>query len=120
MDNTVVRQGTKIDNLVQIAHNVAIGEHSIIVSQVGIAGSAVVGKNVILGGKVGVRDHAVIGDNVRAAGGTGITKDVKAHAVISGTPHMPHRDWLRLQVYLKKLPELFERIAKIEEALHKD
>jgi UDP-3-O-[3-hydroxymyristoyl] glucosamine N-acyltransferase len=119
MDKTVVRQGTKIDNLVQIGHNVAIGEHSIIVSQVGIAGSVTVGKNVILGGKVGVRDHVVIGDNVKAAGGTGITKDVKEHAVISGTPHMPHRDWLRLQGYLKKLPDLFERIRKIEETLHK-
>ncbi len=119
MDKTVIRQGTKIDNLVQIGHNVAIGEHSIIVSQVGIAGSVTVGKNVILGGKAGVRDHVVIGDNVRAAGGTGITKDVKEHAVISGTPHMPHRDWLRLQGYLKKLPELFERIRKIEETLHR-
>jgi len=86
---------------------------------VGIAGSVTVGKNVILGGKVGVRDHVVIGDNVRAAGGTGITKDVKEHAAISGTPHMPHRDWLRLQSYLKKLPELFERIGKIEETLHR-
>ncbi len=119
MDKTIVRQGTKIDNLVQIAHNVAIGEHSIIVSQVGIAGSVAVGKNVVLGGKVGIRDHVVIGDNVRAAGGTGITKDVKEHAVISGTPHMPHRDWLRLQSYLKKLPELFERIRNIEETLHR-
>ncbi len=119
MHRTVVRQGTKIDNLVQIGHNVAIGEHSIIVSQVGIAGSVTVGKNVILGGKAGVRDHVAIGDNVRAAGGTGITKDVKEHAVISGTPHMPHRDWLRLQGYLKKLPELFERIGKIEKTLHR-
>jgi UDP-3-O-[3-hydroxymyristoyl] glucosamine N-acyltransferase len=119
MDKTVIRQGTKIDNLVQIGHNVAIGEHSIIVSQVGIAGSVTVGKNVILGGKAGVRDHVVIGDDVRAAGGTGITKDVKDHAVISGTPHMPHRDWLRLQGYLKKLPELFQRIRTIEETLHR-
>ena len=119
LDKTVIRQGTKIDNLVQIGHNVAIGEHSIIVSQVGIAGSVTVGKNVILGGKAGVRDHVVIGDNVKAAGGTGITKDVKEQAVISGTPHMPHRDWLRLQGYLKKLPELFERIGKIEETLHR-
>ena len=120
LDRTVIGQGTKIDNLVQIGHNVVVGEHSIIVSQVGIAGSATLGKNVILGGKVGVRDHVVIGDNVRAAGGTGITKNVKEHAVISGTPHMAHRDWLRLQGYLKKLPELFERTTKLEEALHRD
>ena len=120
LDRTVIRQGTKIDNLVQIGHNVVVGEHSIIVSQVGIAGSATLGKNVVLGGKAGVRDHVVIGDHVRAAGGTGITKNVKEHAVISGTPHMAHRDWLRLQGYLKKLPGLFERIGILEEALHRD
>ncbi len=116
---TAIGQGTKMDNLVQIGHNVAIGAHSIIVSQVGIAGSVTVGRNVVLGGKVGVRDHVAIGDGVMAAGGTGITKDVKDKAVIAGTPHMPHRDWLRLQTYLKKLPELFERMRKIEETLHR-
>ena len=119
LDRTAIMQGTKIDNLVQIGHNVIVGEHSIIVSQVGVAGSATLGKNVVLGGKAGVRDHVVIGDNVRAAGGTGITKNVKEGAVISGTPHMAHRDWLRLQGYLKKLPELFERIDTLEEALRK-
>jgi UDP-3-O-[3-hydroxymyristoyl] glucosamine N-acyltransferase len=119
LDRTAIMQGTKIDNLVQIGHNVIVGEHSIIVSQVGVAGSATLGKNVVLGGKAGVRDHVVIGDNVRAAGGTGITKNVKEGAVISGTPHMAHRDWLRLQGYLKKLPELFERIDALEEALRK-
>ncbi len=119
LDRTAIMQGTKIDNLVQIGHNVIVGEHSIIVSQVGVAGSATLGKNVILGGKAGVRDHVVIGDRVRAAGGTGITKNVKEGAVISGTPHMAHRDWLRLQGYLKKLPELFERIDTLEEALRK-
>ncbi|MGD0229382.1 MAG: UDP-3-O-(3-hydroxymyristoyl)glucosamine N-acyltransferase [Syntrophorhabdales bacterium] len=119
LDRTVIGQGTRIDNLVQIGHNVTIGEHSIIVSQVGIAGSTTVGRNVVLGGKVGVRDHVTIGDNVQAAGGTGITKDVKERSVIAGTPHMPHREWLRLQGYLKRLPELFERIGRIEETLHR-
>ncbi len=114
LGRTVIGKGTKVDNLVQIAHNVSIGENSILVSQVGIAGSATIGKNVLLAGQVGVRDHAVIGDNVRAGGQTGITKDVKAHSDISGTPHMAHRDWLRLQGYLKRLPELFERVGKIE------
>ncbi len=120
LNKTVIGQGTKIDNLVQIAHNVVVGEQSIIVSQVGIAGSATLGKNVVLGGKAGVRDHVVVGDNVRAAGGTGITKDVKENSDISGTPHMAHRDWLRLQAYLKKLPELFERIETLEKAPRRD
>jgi UDP-3-O-[3-hydroxymyristoyl] glucosamine N-acyltransferase len=119
LGKTIIERGTKIDNLVQIAHNVSIGEHSIVVSQVGIAGSTAVGKNVVLGGKVGVRDHVAIGDNVMAAGGTGITKDVKAGSVIAGTPHLPHREWLRLQGCLKRLPELFERINKIEDAIRR-
>jgi UDP-3-O-[3-hydroxymyristoyl] glucosamine N-acyltransferase len=114
LGKTVISGGTKIDNLVQIGHNVSIGENSILVSQVGIAGSATIGKNVVLAGQVGVRDHIVIGDNVRAGGQAGITKDVKPNTDISGTPHMPHRDWLRLHSYLKRLPELFERVGIVE------
>jgi len=117
LDKTVIRKGARIDNLVQIGHNVAIGENSVLVAQVGIAGSTTVGQNVVLGGKVGVRDHVAIGDNVKAAGGTGITKDVKENSVIAGTPHMSHRDWLRLQTYLKRLPDLFERMGKLEKEL---
>jgi UDP-3-O-[3-hydroxymyristoyl] glucosamine N-acyltransferase len=109
LGKTFIGKGVKIDNLVQIAHNVTVGENSIIVSQVGIAGSSSLGRNVILAGQVGVRDHVTIGDNVKAGGGTGITKDVAAGSTIMGTPHMPHREWLRLQHYLKKLPDLFHR-----------
>ena len=117
---TVIKRGAKIDNQVQIGHNVSIGEHSIIVSQVGIAGSTTVGRNTILAGQVGVRDHVAIGNNVRAAGGTGITKDVPDNATISGTPHMAHREWLKLQAYLKKLPKLFETVARLEKQAGKE
>jgi UDP-3-O-[3-hydroxymyristoyl] glucosamine N-acyltransferase len=117
LNSTIIGKGTKIDNLVQIAHNVSIGSNSIVVSQVGIAGSSTIGRNVILGGQVGVRDHVTVGDNVRAGGGTGITKDVSANSTISGYPHMNHREWLRLQNYLKKLPDLVDRLKKIEEQL---
>jgi UDP-3-O-[3-hydroxymyristoyl] glucosamine N-acyltransferase len=115
LDKTTIRRGAKIDNLVQIGHNVTVGENSIMAAQVGIAGSSTVGSNVVLGGKVGVTDHVTIGDNVMAAGGTGITKNVSATSIVSGTPHMAHRDWLRLQVYLRKLPELFDRMDAVEE-----
>jgi UDP-3-O-[3-hydroxymyristoyl] glucosamine N-acyltransferase len=114
LGKTVIGKGVKIDNLVQIAHNVSIGENSIIVAQVGIAGSSTLGKNVILAGQVGVRDHVTIGDNVKAGGGTGITKDVAANSNIMGTPHMPHREWLRLQHYLKRLPDLFRKPGDIQ------
>lgn len=118
LGKTVIKRGSKIDNLVQIAHNVSIGENSVIVSLVGIAGSTSVGDNVILAGQVGVKDHVHIGNNVRAAGGTGITKDVPDNSIISGTPHMPHREWLKLQGYLKNLPKMYERIKKIEKRLN--
>jgi UDP-3-O-[3-hydroxymyristoyl] glucosamine N-acyltransferase len=118
LGKTIIRKGTKIDNLVQIAHNVSIGENSIIVAHVGIAGSATIGNNVVLAGQVGVKDHITIGNNVMAGGQTGITKDVPDNTLIMGTPHMPHREWMKLQNYLKKLPALFERLKKVEQKLH--
>ena len=117
LGKTVIGRGVKIDNLVQIAHNVSIGENSIIVAQVGIAGSSTLGRNVVLAGQVGVRDHVNIGDNAKAGGGTGITKDVAANSNIMGTPHMPHREWLRLQSYIKRLPDLFRRTEAVEKRL---
>ena len=75
------------------------------------------GDNVVLAGRVGVKDHVRIGNNVRAAGGTGITKDVPDNSLISGTPHMPHKEWLKLQGYLKNLSKMYERIKKIEKTL---
>jgi UDP-3-O-[3-hydroxymyristoyl] glucosamine N-acyltransferase len=117
LGKTFIGRGAKIDNLVQIAHNVSVGENTIIVAQVGIAGSSSLGRNVILAGQVGVRDHVNIGDNVKAGGGTGITKDVAAGSNIMGTPHMAHREWLRLQHYLKKLPDLFHRTETMEKKL---
>ncbi|HVN95606.1 MAG TPA: UDP-3-O-(3-hydroxymyristoyl)glucosamine N-acyltransferase [Syntrophorhabdaceae bacterium] len=118
LGTTRIGRGTKIDNLVQIAHNVSIGENSIIVSQVGISGSATIGKNVVLAGQAGIADHVTVGDNVMAGGRAGITGDVPSNAIISGTPHMPHREWLKLNSYLKRLPLLFEKMKKMEEKLH--
>jgi UDP-3-O-[3-hydroxymyristoyl] glucosamine N-acyltransferase len=118
LGQTIIKKGTKIDNLVQIAHNVSIGENSIIVSQVGISGSVTIGKNVVLAGQTGVADHVTIGDNVMAGGRAGITGDVPPNSLISGTPHMPHKEWLRQSIYLKKLPLLFDKMKKIEKTLH--
>ncbi|MEN6616684.1 MAG: UDP-3-O-(3-hydroxymyristoyl)glucosamine N-acyltransferase [Syntrophorhabdus sp.] len=117
IDATIIGKGTKIDNQVQVAHNVTIGQHSIIVSQVGIAGSARIGNNVVLAGQAGVRDHITIGDRVMAGGQTGITKDVPPGSMIWGTPHMPHKEMMKLQLYMKKLPALFERIRELEKKL---
>jgi UDP-3-O-[3-hydroxymyristoyl] glucosamine N-acyltransferase len=117
LDKTTIKKGVKIDNLVQIAHNVTIGENSIIVAQVGIAGSATIGKNVVLAGQAGVRDHVHVGDNVQAGGRTGITKDVPDNSLIMGTPHLPFKEWAKLQGYFKMLPQLFIKMKQIEKKL---
>lgn len=117
LGKTTIKKGTKIDNLVQVAHNVTIGENSIIVAQVGIAGSATIGKNVVLAGQAGVRDHVKVGDNVQAGGRTGITKDVPDNSLIMGTPHLPFKEWAKLQGYFKMLPQLFTKMKKMEKKL---
>jgi UDP-3-O-[3-hydroxymyristoyl] glucosamine N-acyltransferase len=118
---TLVKRGVKIDNLVQIAHNVQIGEHSIIVAQVGISGSTKLGKNVTLGGQVGLVDHIEIGDNVMVGAQSGITKDVPPNQIVLGSPHLPHRQFLRVAAVWTKLPEmkkeldlLLKRVEELE------
>lgn len=115
--NTIIMRGTKIDNLVQIAHNVKIGPHSIIVAQVGIAGSSELGAGVILAGQVGVADHIKIADGVRIGAQSGIMEDLSSGTYF-GTPTLPHREWFRLYALYKRLPELFKKIKEIEEKLN--
>jgi UDP-3-O-[3-hydroxymyristoyl] glucosamine N-acyltransferase len=112
---TRIGRGTKIDNLVQIAHNVEIGPHCIIVGQVGLAGSAKLGQGVVLGGQVAVRDHITIGDGAMAAATSGIAEDVPAKTIVSGTPALPHRQSLREQGALRDLPDLRNRVKQLQE-----
>ena len=126
LGKTWIKRGVKIDNLVQIAHNVVIGENSIIVAQVGISGSTKLGESVILGGQVGLVGHITIGDNVMIGAQSGVHEDVPPDQIMSGTPHMPHRNWLRTQACLPKLPEmrrtiksLLKRIERLEEKADK-
>jgi UDP-3-O-[3-hydroxymyristoyl] glucosamine N-acyltransferase len=114
LDNTVIKRGTKIDNLVQVAHNVEIGEDSMILAQVAIAGSAEIGKNVIIAGQAGVTDHAVIGNNAVIGGQAGVTKDVPANATVCGYPASPRRQSNLAYSLLMRLPELFKRVSVIE------
>jgi UDP-3-O-[3-hydroxymyristoyl] glucosamine N-acyltransferase len=116
---TRIGEGTKIDNLVQVGHNVKIGKHCIICACIGMSGSSVLGNFVVLAGQVGIAGHLKIGDGVTATGQTGITKDIPAGTVLSGTPARPHREELRKQVLLKKLPELIQRLEAIEDKLQK-
>lgn len=119
LDETVVRRGTKIDNLVMVAHNVEVGANSILVAQVGIAGSSKVGKNVILGGQVGVSDHIEIGDAVVAAAKSGIIKNIPDGAVVAGFPNIDIREWRKMWVLLPRIHDYVKEIkalrAKVEE-----
>jgi len=114
--NTIIGRGTKIDNLVQIAHNVKIGKHCIIVGQVGIAGSTEIGDYVTLGGQVGVVDHVKIGSGTMIGAQSGVISDV-SKGIYTGSPIMPHREWLKSQAIISKLPELYKRIREIEKKM---
>lgn len=111
---TWIRKGTKIDNLVQIGHNVTIGEHSIICAQVGVSGSTRIGNQVIIAGKVGVNGHIEIGDGAIIVPMSGVPKSVPAKAVVSGAPARPLRDYKVGLALLNKLPKLYERVKALE------
>jgi len=112
--NTIIGRGTKIDNLVQIGHNVTIGNNSIIVAQVGIGGSTAIGDYVTLGGQVGVSDHTKIESGTMIGAQSGVMGNV-AKGAYSGYPAIPHRDWLKAQAIIAKLPELHKRIKELED-----
>ncbi|HEY8746920.1 MAG TPA: UDP-3-O-(3-hydroxymyristoyl)glucosamine N-acyltransferase [Tepidisphaeraceae bacterium] len=114
---TRIGQGTKIDNLVQIGHNVEIGPHCIIVGQVGLAGSCRLGTGVVLGGQTAVRDHIKMGDGAMAAACSAVAEDVDPKAIVSGVPALPHRQSLREQAALRRLPDLVTQMRKLEEEL---
>lgn len=116
---TIIRRGTKIDNLVQIAHNVEIGPHSLLVAQVGIAGSAKIGQGVVLAGQVGVADHLRVGDGAQVGAQSGLREDVKPGAVMFGSPAQPIQETLKQIASIKKLPGLFKEIKKLKDMVSK-
>ena len=117
LGETIIRRGTKIDNLIQIAHNVEIGENTLLAAQTGIAGSTKVGKNVIMGGQVGVADHVTIGDNVIVAARSGIAKNIPPNSFVGGTPHMDIKEARKVWVLLPQLYELFKDVKKLKKKL---
>ncbi|MEW6162661.1 MAG: UDP-3-O-(3-hydroxymyristoyl)glucosamine N-acyltransferase [Nitrospirota bacterium] len=114
--NTIIGKGTKIDNLVQIAHNVKIGKNSIIIAQVGIGGSTEIGDFVTLAGQVGVGNHVKIESETIVGAKSGIMGHVTKGAY-SGIPAIPHREWLKAQAIFAKLPELYKKIKELEEKI---
>jgi UDP-3-O-[3-hydroxymyristoyl] glucosamine N-acyltransferase len=116
---TTIGNGTKIDNLVQIAHNVVIGRHCLICAQVGIAGSTTLGDYVVLGGQAGLAGHLKLGQGARVGGGAGVTGDVAAGAYVNGHPAIPYMLERRIAILQQRLPDLFRRVDALETAAEK-
>lgn len=116
-DKTIVGKGTKIDNLVHIAHNVLIGENSIIIAQTGISGSSKIGKNVILAGQSGVVGHVAIGDNVIVGAQSGVTKSVPSDTTVSGYPAKPHDIAKKINACIQRLPNLYKTVEELKKKI---
>jgi UDP-3-O-[3-hydroxymyristoyl] glucosamine N-acyltransferase len=117
LGETRIGRGAKLDNLVQIGHSVAVGSDSVVCAQVGIAGSSRLGSNVTLAGQVGVADHVTVGDGVTATAQTGIPSAVAPKTIVSGTPAIENRAWLKSVTIFAKLPELQKRVRELERKL---
>lgn len=114
LGSTIIRKGVKLDNQIQIAHNVEVGENTVIASQTGIAGSSKIGKNCVIGGQVGIVGHIVIGDNVRIQAQSGVGKSVKDGEIIQGSPAMTYNDFSKSYVYFRKLPNIVKEIDQLK------
>ena len=113
LGKTWIQRNVKIDNLVQIAHNVVIGENSAIAAQAGISGSTKIGKSVMIGGQVGIVGHISIGDHVQIGAASSVHKDIPAGMVGGGTPFLPYKDWLKVEVTKAKIPEMRAQLQQL-------
>ena len=119
MGVTLVKRGTKLDNLVQVAHNCTVGEHSILVAQVGLAGSCTLGHHVVLAGQVGISDHVTLGDQVTITAKSATFRSIESNKVYGGYPAVPLADWKKYITILPKLPKLARKIRDLEKQLNK-
>ncbi len=115
--STIIKSGTKVDNLVHIAHNVVIGENGLVVAQTGIAGSTIVGSNVTFAGQCGCVGHIKIGDNTVFAARSAPINDVPANSFYAGFPAKPHKEWLRTKAGVNKVPDMLKKIKELEKRL---
>ncbi len=117
LGSTIIREGVKLDNQIQIAHNVEVGAHTVIAAQAGVAGSTKIGKHCLIGGQVGVAGHLVIGDHVRIQAQSGIGRNVKNGEIIQGSPALPYSDYNKSYVHFKNLSKLVDRIHQLEKKI---
>jgi UDP-3-O-[3-hydroxymyristoyl] glucosamine N-acyltransferase len=118
MGSTIIRKGTKLDNLLQVAHNVEIGEDCVIAAQTGISGSTKIGRRVMIGGQVGVIGHITVAEGTKVGAQSGITKTVREkNTSLNGTPAHDHLSSIRAQAVLRRLPELEKKIIELEKTI---
>ena len=117
LGSTILRRGVKLDNQIQIAHNVEIGEHTAIAAQTGVAGSTKIGKHCLIGGQVGIVGHITIGDRVKIQAQSGIGRNVKDDEVLQGSPALPYADYNKSYVHFKNLPKLVKRLFAVESSI---
>lgn len=117
--STLIRKGAKLDNLIQVAHNVEIGENTVIAAQTGISGSTKVGRNCRIGGQVGIAGHLTVGDGVQIQAQSGIASNIESNSKLFGSPAINYGDFIRAFTIFKKLPELAKKINDLEKSLKK-
>ncbi len=120
LGSTLIRKGVKLDNQIQIAHNVEIGENTVIAAQSGIAGSTKIGKNCLIGGQVGIAGHLTIGNNVRIQAQSGIGRNVKDNEALQGSPALNYGDYNKSYVHFKNLPEIINKLNSLEKNIKND
>ena len=120
LGSTILHRGVKLDNQIQIAHNVEIGEHTVIAAQTGIAGSTKIGKRCMIGGQVGIVGHITIGDNVKIQAQSGIGRNIKDNEILQGSPALNYGDYNKSYVHFKNLPKIVNRIDKLEKNIDSD
>jgi UDP-3-O-[3-hydroxymyristoyl] glucosamine N-acyltransferase len=120
MGSTIIRRGVKLDNFIQIAHNVEVGENTVIAALTGVSGSTKIGKNCMIGGQVGVAGHLKIGDNVKIGAQSGISHSIKDGEIVVGTPALPIRNFKKSSILFKNLEDLYLRIQNLEKQLNNE
>ena len=120
LGSTIIRRGVKLDNQIQIAHNVEIGKNTVIAAQTGIAGSTKIGENCMIGGQVGIAGHLIIGNGVRVQAQSGIGRNVKDNETLQGSPSFNYGDWNKSYVHFKNLPKIVKNISEIEKKVNGD
>ncbi|WP_040248875.1 UDP-3-O-(3-hydroxymyristoyl)glucosamine N-acyltransferase [Psychroserpens mesophilus] len=118
LGSTIIRKGVKLDNQIQIAHNVEIGKNTVIAAQTGVAGSTKIGENCLIGGQVGIVGHLTIGNNVRIQAQSGIGRHVKDNEILQGSPSFNYGDWNKSYVYFKNLPKIVKTINDLEKKVN--